>query len=163
MPKSEDCGEISREECELVFSVLLLWAICGRNSELKTMGWETFLLNAETVMPEQLQKGLLQAMSGSNLRNVDSDGVDQKHILYKTTADYNLDKFRYKQMTCIKSDGAVSVSSSWMFRKNGLKTIQLVSTKCLKLLGSWEENQEKEILPLASEMNAKLNTLRWMN
>lgn len=51
-------------------------------------------------------------------------------------------------MTSVKSDGGVCVSSSWMFRKSGLKTTKLVSAKYLKLPSSWEENQEKGILTL---------------
>lgn len=87
-------------------------------------------------------------MSGA-LRGVDSDGVDQKHFLFKTTVEYILDKFKHQEMTSVKSHGGISVSSFWMFRKSGLKTTKLVSAKYLKLPGSWEENQEKGILALA--------------
>lgn len=62
------------------------------------------------MIPEKLQKGHLQAMSGA-LRGVDSDGVDQKHFLFKTTVEYILDKFKHQEMTSVKSHGGISVSS----------------------------------------------------
>lgn len=48
----------------------------------------------ETVLAEKLQNRLLRAVS-STLRNVDSDELDQKHLLFKTTVEYILDKFKY--------------------------------------------------------------------
>lgn len=64
---------------------------------------------------------------------MDIDAVAQKHFVLKSATEYIFYNFKHQQMTYLKLDWGISVSCFCMFRKSGLKNLNLVSFKGLKL------------------------------